>query len=237
MDALRLLLLNSPASSSVQDLCERALSNCDYEVLKLLVDAGCITYEEADNKIETPLHWNAYCGIKDLVHFKEGGMDNADKTGKTPLHVAVLKGDKESAQLLLKYGADKEKRVWQDHDKNSEKNDDIDDDIDDEFDDDDLNGHGMGEDLDEEDFEGEDEDDGEDDYYKKVKSMKKVKRDRISQGKQEAKECRSIPDSLNGVVDLETILLRNVNWDAVLAHIAPLVERKAPSSSDAPGRS
>ncbi len=78
------------------------------DVVAFLISEGAVVNSRS-NTGQTPLHFAAYAGHTDVVAFllSEGAVvDSRNSSGYTPLHsLALFSGNKETARLLLKHGA------------------------------------------------------------------------------------------------------------------------------------
>jgi len=73
------------------------------KVKALLKDNPNLVFSK-DNNDETPLHWAASRGHKDVAELllaNKAGVDARDNHGQTPLHAAAIGGHKDLAELLL----------------------------------------------------------------------------------------------------------------------------------------
>ena len=78
------------------------------KVKALLKDNPNLVFSK-DNNDETPLHWAASRGHKDVAELllaNKAGVDARDNHGQTPLHAAAIGGHKDLAELLLAGKAD-----------------------------------------------------------------------------------------------------------------------------------
>ena len=88
----------------------------NYEILKLMVEAGANIMEENNFNYmdsrgkETPLHWAAQNGTLEVVQYlivKGANINAIDNFGWTPLHYAIFSGNTEIVKFLLSKGIDK----------------------------------------------------------------------------------------------------------------------------------
>jgi ankyrin repeat protein len=86
-----------------------AIQTGNLEKVKILVKADPNLLNSTKENGDTPLHWAAYAGKKDIVQYLLTQNLKIDKTNKgnaTALIYAVYFGHKEVAEVLLTYGAD-----------------------------------------------------------------------------------------------------------------------------------
>jgi len=128
VDILKLLLKNSSAKADCQSAIPLAAFYNQTNILALLIKLG-VNVNQTDGSGFAPLHWATLRGAIEAVNIllqnradpnlataqigSFGGMpgslfyarDHRTLLGETPLHLAVLCGDTNEIQLLLKFGA------------------------------------------------------------------------------------------------------------------------------------
>ena len=105
------LILAAPAAQS-QDIFD-LLRKGDVAAVKALIEKTPQLLEARDGDGDTPLHYAAYGGNVDLIHYfidKGAKLDLQDRQRKTPLHLAATNNRQEAVAALLKGGAALETR-------------------------------------------------------------------------------------------------------------------------------
>lgn len=80
----------------------------DKVLVRSLLDAGADVNEQAEDTLNTPLHWAAYYDLTDIAELllsRGADTEAQDKNGMTPLHDAVAFTSPKIVTLLLRQGA------------------------------------------------------------------------------------------------------------------------------------
>ena len=97
-----------PAKSEAPDISiHEAFKAGNIEAVKQHLAAGTDVNAKGPNAGLTPLHRAAYYGLKEIVELlldKGADVNAKDDGGDTPLDVAMLGNDKETADLIRKHG-------------------------------------------------------------------------------------------------------------------------------------